>query len=74
MLATFNASEIVLLRSGCEARGLKLGCEIPGQQFVDAVDPMLGDAFEDAPQVGFRIEVIELGGPGVPPPLSSTWA
>jgi hypothetical protein len=40
---------------------LKLRCEIPGQQFVDAVDRMLGDTLEDASQVGLRIEANELG-------------
>lgn len=62
MLATFNASGIVLLRSGSEAWGLKLQRKIPGQQFVEAVDRMLRDTLQDASRVDFRIEANELGG------------
>jgi hypothetical protein len=34
---------------------------IPRQQFIDATDRVLGNTFENAPQVGFRIDVIEFG-------------
>ena len=45
-----------LLHPGCER------CRyIPRQQFIDAIDRVLGDTFEHAPQVGFRIDVIEFG-------------
>ena len=33
----------------------------PGQQLVDAVDWMLRDALEHEPQVGVRVDVVELG-------------
>jgi len=34
---------------------------VPGQQFVDAVDRMVGDAFEHVAQVRLGIEPVELG-------------
>ena len=35
---------------------------MPGQQFGDAVDGMVGDAADHLAQIGFRIEAVELGG------------
>jgi hypothetical protein len=35
--------------------------EVPGQQLVDAVDGMIGDALEHMAQIEFRIEAIQLG-------------
>jgi hypothetical protein len=37
------------------------GGEVPGQKLVDAVDGVIGDAFEYMAQVEFRIEAVELG-------------
>ena len=34
---------------------------IPGQQFVDPLDRMIGDAGDDIAEIGFRIEAVELG-------------
>jgi hypothetical protein len=33
--------------------------DVPRQQFVDAVDWMLGDALEDMPQIQVRVNVVE---------------
>ena len=38
-----------------------VGGEVPGQQFGDAVDRVIGDAREHVAQVGFGIEAVELG-------------
>ena len=35
--------------------------QIQRQEFRDPIDGMLGDALEDVPQVGFWIELVELG-------------
>ena len=35
--------------------------DMPRQQLHDAIDRMLGDTLENIAQVGFRIELIELG-------------
>ena len=35
--------------------------DVPRQELLGAVDRMPGDASEDKPQVGFRIEAVELG-------------
>jgi hypothetical protein len=43
--------------SGHFGRG---GIEIPRQQFVDAVDGMVGDTRQHLVQIGFGIETIEL--------------
>jgi hypothetical protein len=40
--------------------GAKWG-EIPGQQFRNAIDGMIGDTFQYMAQVEFRIEAVELG-------------
>ena len=42
----------------------RLGCRlgVPGQQLVDAVDLVVGDAFEDLGEPGLRIDVVEPGG------------
>ena len=34
---------------------------VPGQQFAEAVDGVIGEAFEDITQVGFRIDAVKLG-------------
>jgi hypothetical protein len=49
-------------RSGGEPWSSKLRGEIPGQQFVDPVDRVVGDELEDASQVGLGVEAAELGG------------
>lgn len=38
------------------------GDQVPGQEFVDPVDRVLGDASEELAQVGLWVEAIELGG------------
>lgn len=38
------------------------GGQIPGKQFVDAIDGMVCDATEDQPEIELRVESIELGG------------
>ncbi len=38
----------------------RCGMEIPRQQFVDAVDGMVGDAGQHFMQIGFGIETVEL--------------
>jgi hypothetical protein len=35
---------------------------VPGQEFADAIDRMIGDAGENVPQISLRIEPIHLGG------------
>jgi hypothetical protein len=37
--------------------------EVPGQQFVDAADWMIGDPIQHLAHVEFRIEPVELGCP-----------
>lgn len=37
-----------------------LKLHFPRQQFVDAVDRVLCDALEDMPQVGLRVDAVEL--------------
>ena len=41
--------------------GWSLVGKIPGQELRDPVDRVIGDAFQDLAQVGFRIESVELG-------------
>ena len=48
------------LRSA-DRRGGRPRRDIPGQQFADAVDRVVGDAAEHVAQVGFGIEPVELG-------------
>ena len=36
--------------------------KVPGQEFVDAVDRMIGDALQDMSQIEFRIKAVELRG------------
>lgn len=36
-------------------------CDVPGQEFGDAVDGVVGDAFEDMVEVEFRVLTVELG-------------
>jgi hypothetical protein len=33
--------------------------EVPGEKCVDAVDGMIGDAFESMAQIEFRIEAVQ---------------
>ena len=35
--------------------------KVPGQEFVDAVDRMIGDALQDMAQIEFRIKSVKLG-------------
>ena len=34
------------------------GGEVPGQEFVDTVNRVIGDAFEHVAQIEFRVETI----------------
>jgi hypothetical protein len=36
--------------------------DIPWQQFLDAVDQVLGDAWTERSTVGFRVDSVQLGG------------
>ena len=36
--------------------------EIPGEEFLDAVDGVIGDLFEHAAEIELRIQPVELGG------------
>ena len=36
-------------------------CDVPGQEFADAVDWVVGDAFEDVVEVELGVELVELG-------------
>jgi len=47
-----------LIRLGANRR---YKADVPGQQFCDAVDRVIGDAAEHLAQVGFGIEAVELG-------------
>ena len=47
--------------SGCNA-DRRCNADVPGQQFGDAVDGMIGDTADHLAQIGFRIEAVELGG------------
>ena len=42
--------------------GASAGRLVPGQEFADAIDRMIGDAGENVPQISLRIEPIHLGG------------
>src|SRR5437867_7770991 len=44
------------------ARVVQLCGDVPRQQFVDAVDWMLGDALEHMPQIQVRVNVVEACG------------
>lgn len=46
--------------SGRRSSGL-VSSEVPGQQFIDAVDWVICNAREDVAQVGFRVEGVQLG-------------
>jgi hypothetical protein len=35
--------------------------DLPWQQFVDLVDGVVGDAFEDVVEIELRVEVVEFG-------------
>jgi hypothetical protein len=47
-----------LLRE-CVSVGIVYGDEVPGEQFVDAVYRVLGDAGQDLAEIAFGIESIE---------------
>ncbi len=36
-------------------------CDVPGQEFADAVDGVVGDAFEHVVEVELRVKLVELG-------------
>ncbi len=36
--------------------------DVPGQQFCDAVDRVVGDVGQHVPQVAFRVDAVELCG------------
>ena len=40
----------------------RCNADVPGQQFGDAVDGMVGDTADHLAQIGFWIEAVELGG------------
>ena len=48
--------------SGLGWFGLECGSDVPGQQFLDAIDRMVGDRRQDRAQVECRIEAIQFGG------------
>jgi hypothetical protein len=43
---------------GC---GSVFGGEVPGEQFVDPVDGMFGDASQNLAEIAFRIQTVEFG-------------
>jgi hypothetical protein len=40
-----------------------VGGDVPEQQFIDPVDRMLRDVGEHVTQIGFRVDIVELGVP-----------
>ena len=38
------------------------GCEVPGKQFVDPVDRVLGDSGQDLVKISFRVQTVGFGG------------
>ena len=46
---------------GLRRVSLERGGDVPGQEFFDAVDRMLGDRCQDRAQVEGRIESVQLG-------------
>ncbi len=36
-------------------------CDVPGQEFGDAVDRVVGDAFEDVVEIELRVVAVEFG-------------
>jgi hypothetical protein len=38
-----------------------LGGQVPGQEFVDTVNRIIGDALRDMAQIEFGIDMVELG-------------
>jgi hypothetical protein len=52
----------VTSQSSGERDARKLGSVVPRQQFIDAVDRMIGDAREHEAQIRFWVEAIEFGG------------
>jgi hypothetical protein len=49
-------------RSGCDAQLWHFHEEIPGQQLIDFIDGMIGDALEDVTEVAFGVEIVEFCG------------
>ena len=41
--------------------GLSVAGQVPGQQFGDAIDGVIGDAREHGPEIVFRVDAVELG-------------
>jgi hypothetical protein len=39
----------------------ELGGQVPGQQFVDTVNRMIGDAFQDVAEIEFWVDIVKLG-------------
>jgi hypothetical protein len=39
----------------------KLGGQVPGQEFLDTVDWVIGDALQDMAKIEFGVEIVELG-------------
>ena len=56
-----------LFSDGLALRQQLNAADVPGQQLVDAVDAVLGDALEHGAQVGLRVQPVELRGPCRPP-------
>ena len=38
----------------------KLGGQVPGQEFLDTVDWVIGDALQDMAKIEFGVEIVEL--------------
>jgi hypothetical protein len=49
-------------RSGGFGDWLEDIVEIPGQQFINPVDRMFGDADQDLTEISFRVHSVQLGG------------
>ena len=49
--------------SGLRRVGLERGGDVPGQEFFDSVDWMLGDGCQDRTQIEGWIEAVQLGCP-----------
>src|ERR1700730_5320623 len=64
----------------CGSVGIVYGREVPGEEFVDPVDRVLGDAGQDLAELAFGIESIEFrrsdqrvdGGRSLPPGVRAT--
>ena len=47
--------------SGLGRVSLKRGSEVPGQEFLDAADGVVGDLGQDGAEVEFRVKSIQFG-------------